>query len=164
MRSRREGGGTLLEAAIVLPLLFMFLFGIIEFGRVFNMYQTMTNAAREGARFGVAPCQSGDPTQEACTYEGQTFWPGYMPSNTTVTQYVNHYLDAANMRTGSTVVVDDVCTPYNVNVDGESYFQEYRYVTVTITADYDWLFFPFPNLPLHTQSVMKDELSLPCAG
>ncbi len=43
------------EAAIVLPLLLMLLFGIIWFARAYNVYQTMTRAAREGARFAVAP-------------------------------------------------------------------------------------------------------------
>jgi Flp pilus assembly protein TadG len=43
------------EAAIVVPLLLMLLFGIIWFARAYNVYQTMTRAAREGARFAVAP-------------------------------------------------------------------------------------------------------------
>lgn len=41
------------EMAIVSPLLFALLFGIIEFGWLFTVRHTMVNAAREGARLGV---------------------------------------------------------------------------------------------------------------
>jgi Flp pilus assembly protein TadG len=41
------------ELAIVAPLLFTILFGIIEFGWMFTIKNTMVNAAREGARVGA---------------------------------------------------------------------------------------------------------------
>jgi hypothetical protein len=47
------GGQEIAEAAIVLPLLFMLLFGIYWFGRAFNIYGTINHAAREGARVGM---------------------------------------------------------------------------------------------------------------
>src|ERR1700693_841798 len=37
------------EAALVLPLVFMLLMGIIWFGRAFNIYSTITQAAQQGA-------------------------------------------------------------------------------------------------------------------
>ena len=43
-------GQTLVELALILPILFMIIFGIIEFGRVFNAYVIVSNASREGAR------------------------------------------------------------------------------------------------------------------
>jgi hypothetical protein len=39
----------ILEAAIVLPLAFMLLLGIVEFGRVFNINSTIQQAAQQGA-------------------------------------------------------------------------------------------------------------------
>ncbi len=45
-----ETGAELFEAALVLPVLLTLLFGIISFGRAYNVYQTITRAAREGAR------------------------------------------------------------------------------------------------------------------
>lgn len=157
---RWQRGGTLLEAALVIPLLFMFLFAIIEFGRVYNMYQTITNAAREGARFGVEPCQSGDAAQTSCSFNGYRFDSGYLPSKVSVKDYVDRYLSSANMSTVSNVDVEDTWVPYTLNVQGTSYSREYRYVSVNVTADYNWIFFPFPNLTLHSKSVMKDELDL----
>ncbi len=40
----------MVEFAILAPLLFLLVFGIIEFGRAYNAQNTLTHAAREGAR------------------------------------------------------------------------------------------------------------------
>jgi hypothetical protein len=37
------------EVAVVLPIVFIFLFGIIWFGRAFNIYSTIQQAAQQGA-------------------------------------------------------------------------------------------------------------------
>jgi TadE-like protein len=42
-------GAEIAEAALVLPLLFMLLLGIVWFGRAFNIYSTITQAAQQGA-------------------------------------------------------------------------------------------------------------------
>lgn len=60
-RFRRDStGAALVEFAIIAPLLFLLIFGIIDFGRVFFLINNLTNAAREGARLG------------AVLHEGQT--------------------------------------------------------------------------------------------
>lgn len=45
----------MIEAAMTLPLLLLVCVGIIEFGRLYQTWQVMTNAAREGARIAVLP-------------------------------------------------------------------------------------------------------------
>jgi Flp pilus assembly protein TadG len=56
MRLRRDDRGTaLIEMAFTLPLLLLISLGIIEFGRAFQTWQILTNAAREGARVAVLP-------------------------------------------------------------------------------------------------------------
>lgn len=40
----------MVEFAIIAPLLLILVFGIIEFGRAYNTQNTLTHAAREGAR------------------------------------------------------------------------------------------------------------------
>lgn len=47
-------GAEIAEAAIVLPLMFTLLLGIYWFGRAYNIYATITHAAREGARAATA--------------------------------------------------------------------------------------------------------------
>src|SRR4029079_4711169 len=48
-------GAELIETALTLPLLLLVVVGIIEFGFVFQKYEVITNAAREGARVLVLP-------------------------------------------------------------------------------------------------------------
>jgi Flp pilus assembly protein TadG len=51
MRLRREQHGqALVEMALVIPLFFLLLFGVIEMGRISYAYITVSNAARAGAR------------------------------------------------------------------------------------------------------------------
>jgi Flp pilus assembly protein TadG len=50
-----ERGTALLETAMTLPLLLIVSVGIFEFGRAFQTWQVLTNAAREGARMAVLP-------------------------------------------------------------------------------------------------------------
>lgn len=48
---KREEGQSIVEFALVLPILLMLFMGIIEFGRIINCYMVINNLAREGARF-----------------------------------------------------------------------------------------------------------------
>jgi Flp pilus assembly protein TadG len=79
---RRDDGAELIELAIVLPILLLVVAAIIDFGFLFQRYEAVTNAAREGARIAVLP--------------------GY--SATDVQARVNSYLDASGMPSGSAVV------------------------------------------------------------
>jgi Flp pilus assembly protein TadG len=52
---RSERGAELVEFALVFPLLLLVSLGIIDFGLLFQRYEVLTNAAREGARVSVLP-------------------------------------------------------------------------------------------------------------
>lgn len=52
-RIRNERGAALLETAITIPLILLISVAIFEFGRAFQTWQVLTNAAREGARIAV---------------------------------------------------------------------------------------------------------------
>jgi Flp pilus assembly protein TadG len=55
-------GAEIAEAALVLPLVFMLLLGIIWFGRAFNIYSTIQQAAQQGAiKAARATCATCDP-------------------------------------------------------------------------------------------------------
>lgn len=49
-RGRGDGGAALVEFAIILPVFFLLVFGIIEFGYVFFQQLDLRHGAREGAR------------------------------------------------------------------------------------------------------------------
>lgn len=52
-RRRRGSGQSLVEFALVLPLFLLLFFTIVDFGRAVFMYNSITNAAREGARLAI---------------------------------------------------------------------------------------------------------------
>lgn len=52
-RGSSARGQAVIELALTLPLLLLVVFGIIDFGFMFQRYEAVTNAAREGARLGV---------------------------------------------------------------------------------------------------------------
>lgn len=58
LRERSSGQG-LVEFALVVPVIFFLLFGFIDVGRAVFEYNTLTNAARQGAR--VAAVNQLDP-------------------------------------------------------------------------------------------------------
>src|SRR5260370_4777245 len=85
LRRRGELGAELVEMAFALPILLTLLLGIIWFARAYNIYETMTRAAREGARVAVAPACS------ACSGGGQ------LPSIATVASAVQSSLVASSL-------------------------------------------------------------------
>jgi len=52
-RERVRRGQGLVEFALILPILLLVLVGIFEFARILFIYVNVSNAAREGARYGV---------------------------------------------------------------------------------------------------------------
>lgn len=51
--AKDETAQSMVELALVLPVLLLILFGIVEFGRIFHSYMVIANAARVGARVGA---------------------------------------------------------------------------------------------------------------
>ena len=60
--ARAERGASVVEFAIIFPLLFLVIAGIVDFGRYFFTSIQLTNAAREGARMAIVmPGPTPDP-------------------------------------------------------------------------------------------------------
>ena len=57
-----DRGTEIVEAAAVLPMMFLMLLGIFWFGQAFSIYGAITRAAEDGARAGAAPyCTTCNP-------------------------------------------------------------------------------------------------------
>jgi Flp pilus assembly protein TadG len=54
-----RGGAAVVEFALVAPIFFMMIFGMIEFGRMVMVQQVITNGSREGARLAVLDGTTG---------------------------------------------------------------------------------------------------------
>jgi Flp pilus assembly protein TadG len=130
-RKRAQKGATIAEAAVTAVTLFTLILGVVDFGRAYSIHQSLTNAAREGARYAVAP----DATTEA------------LPSPSEVQAHVAPFLSSANI-TG-TVAVDS--TSHVINGVTTTYTK------VTITAPYEFLFFSRASVNIVSNSEMRNE-------
>jgi Flp pilus assembly protein TadG len=88
-----EKGAELIEFALVFPMLLFVAFGIMDFGLLFQRYEVLGNAAREGARIAVLP--------------------GYAQAD--VQARVTQYLTASGLTAAPTVTY---AAPQAVNVGG----------------------------------------------
>jgi hypothetical protein len=83
-------GAEIAEAALVLPLVFMLLLGIVWFGRAFNIYSTITQAAQQGAIIAARPACA------TCT-QANPWGSTNFPDNTTVQGAVEAVLKSSNL-------------------------------------------------------------------
>ena len=61
-RWRSRAGQSLVETAMVLPVLAFLTFGLLDFGRAYYFQVSVTNAAREGARVAILNIYTGPST------------------------------------------------------------------------------------------------------
>jgi Flp pilus assembly protein TadG len=149
---RLEKGVTTLEGAAILIVFFVLLFGVIEAGRFLSMRQVLTNAAREGARFAVAPT-SGTNT---------------LPGDAEIIAKVDSYLTAGHV-TGATVTTmcplsaPEACTSNDASMSVSTGVVTTQYTKVTVTKPYSVITIPglfnALNITLKGESQMRRETS-----
>lgn len=131
-----EEGASVVEFAIILPLLLTMLFGIIEFGILLYDKAVLTNACREGTRYGIV---SRVPRRTAA--EIQTVVQNYCVS------------ELITFGTPNTPVVNASWISQNFGDD----------LTVTASYEYDFLFMDnvvdalIGGITLAAQTTMKYE-------
>jgi len=103
-RLKTERGTAILEAALTLPLLLLVSVSIFEFGRAYQTWQVVTNAAREGARYAVTPSAT---TSDVQTLVMQYLQNGALPGYASATVTVN---PNATMTIGTTNVKASIVT------------------------------------------------------
>jgi Flp pilus assembly protein TadG len=135
---KNERGTALVESAISLLMFFTILFGILEAGRFMFFQQTLTDAAREGARLAVAPITQTD-TMATCDQ---------------IKTYVTQVTNIAHI---SNPTID--CTPVVVNTGGVAT----HFTQVTVSAPYNVvtlaMFSSSLNVTLKGQALMRNETS-----
>ena len=150
-----ERGAALIEAAATLLTLMILLFAVFEAGRIINIQHTLTNAAREGARFSVLPAQSiGNPPVPSDS----------LPSTTAVQARVQSYLDANGMGGApATIAVDQACCDVTSAGCQTCVTASQKYSLVTVTVPYNIIsisMFNSLNLTLRGKAAMRNETNL----
>lgn len=112
---RCQKGAAAVEFAILAPLLFTIVFGIIEFSLLFYDKAVITNASREGARYGI-------------------LWSPTRPTNSEIQAIVASYT-SNNLVTFGTAASPVTTISRSGNSPGDA-------LTVTVAYNYDFLLLP----------------------
>ena len=108
---KNERGQTMTEFAFVLPILLVMLFGIMQFGVIFNNYVALTDAARAASRKGAVSRSASDP-------KGDCETTGYSAGANLENPGTDFILTCdSSWAIGSDVTVT-ATYPYNVNLLG----------------------------------------------
>jgi Flp pilus assembly protein TadG len=109
-----QRGTSLVEFALILPVLALILFGLLDFAKAFNYWNDQTHLAAEGARWAVVNSNPG--------------------SGQTLQQYLQQQADTSELR-GLAVV----CVAFPTNPDTGTSGHVGDPVTVTVRSRYTWL-------------------------
>lgn len=90
-RLKNAEAAEIAEAALVLPVVFVFLLGIIWFGRAFNIYSTIQQAAQQGA------IVAARPTCATCGPPPSQWVSTDFPGDTTVVNTVSAVMQASSL-------------------------------------------------------------------
>jgi TadE-like protein len=141
-RMKSERGAALLEAAITIPILLLISIGIFEFGRAWQTWQVLTNAAREGARVAVLP----DPTPGVAEQRTRDYMEGGQLK----------YFDSCSVVVDreATIVVNGENVPASrVTIDYPFAFKWLQPVVKLVRSDT-----AIPgDLTIHAEAVMRNE-------
>ena len=146
--NRLRRGASVIEAAVVLPIVLLFLMGILEYGRYVMMMQVLTNASREGAHYALAHT-------EPFTLQGTTYGNATSDVQTIVSKF-----SAGQQLAGQTIqVYESDAAGNNLGVwtgaaSGES-------ICVKISGTYHFMIPSMLSLPssrtVTAQSIMRSE-------
>lgn len=132
MKIRNEKGAALVEFALILPVLLLFILGIIEFGIILYDKAVVTNASRETARERIA-----FTTETAGAADTRI-------KNKIVESYGGMPISFGG----------DVLTADDIIIDSS----DPAYITATVGFIYDFLYLPMANLNLSTSTTMRREV------
>ena len=118
---RRERGAATVEFAIIAVILFLFVFGIIEFGILMYDKHILTNASREGARAGIVMTVG----PRVSDVEIQNIVRGYSQEH------------MVSFRASSTLVFDPPISPVESSRKGTLFGTD---LVVTVTYQFHFMF------------------------
>src|SRR6266498_376889 len=108
-----ETGTSLVEFALILPVLLLILFGLLDLGKAFNYWNDETHLAAEGARWAVVKTNPGGGSLQ---------------------EYIQQQADSSELRS-----LARVCISFPTNPDTGSSGQVGDPVTVTVKSAYTWM-------------------------
>jgi len=129
---RRDEGQALAEFALVLPILFLLIAGIIEFGRGWNIKQAVTDASRECARWAVVQDNAITTPQDVYAKAQDRLWLAHIDTTSAVT--TDSLLPIANFHSPGQEITCKITTKYKMGFVGVLLSWTIGSSTVTITT------------------------------
>lgn len=134
---RKIRGQSIVEAALILPMLILMLLGIIEFARLFNYKLTLNYAVNEGAKAAA-----------------------YKSSPTTIKTMIKNAVTAFTVDDGNiSIKYQDIAgneESYNVGGDNKVYFSTTQEVFASLDVTYNYKpMIPYPDLGLPDLFVLE---------
>jgi len=151
LRRAQSCGAELVEMAFVLPILLTLLIGVFWAARAYNIYETITRAAREGARVAVAP---------ACSACG-----GAVPGVGAVENAVLNSLTASSMDTAQITIPagcggnlsSKICYRRDVLLNAGPPSELGAVVSLTYPFNFNLPFVTLPAMNITTKVQMRQE-------
>src|SRR5438270_6692569 len=101
-RLSSQRGTAIIETALTLPLILLISVGIFEFGRAYQTWQVLTNAAREGARLAVI---NGSTDADVTTRVRNYMSAGQLPEAATAGVSINRGVALTGSDTASQISI-----------------------------------------------------------
>lgn len=121
-----------MELALILPVILLLVVGMLEFARVWNLHQVMTDAAREGARRAVLADATMDEDSVRAAMWRHIAQFGYDPAYSSI-------MDAST-----------ISPMANWKVSGQN-------ITVQLALPYRFWILPWQEITMKTAFTMRNE-------
>jgi Flp pilus assembly protein TadG len=149
-RLRDTRGGSLVEAALLTPLLLMLTFGIIDFASMFYVYLALENGVSQATRYAVTGNLKDDPANPGTALNRADSIKLVMRQATPTLTIPDSYFTFSHLPSGSSTWSPGVGGPGEVE---------------KVTVNYTWSFltplirpfFPGGQLAIQVDSSMKNE-------
>jgi Flp pilus assembly protein TadG len=147
---RDERGQSILEAAIVTPLLVLLTFGIMEFAIVFYQYLALENGVSQATRYAITGNQMNDPGNPGNLLSATQSIETAMRQATPTLTLPDGDFTFSHMTPGSTTWTAGTGNPNDIEKVAINY-------TWTIMTPIMRQFFPGGQITLRVESAMKNE-------
>lgn len=124
----KRSGATTVEFAVLAPILFALILGIIEIGRGLMVVHLLTNAARQGCRTGVI---EGTTTAQITQVVQSTLQSQGISSDTVTVQVNDGSADASTAQAG-----DEITVQVSVPVSKITWLPGARFLSGNLTGKY----------------------------
>ena len=149
-RLRETAGTSILEAAIITPLLLLLTLSIVDFGALFYVYLALENGVSQATRFGVTGQVLADPAHPSNNLSRDDSLKLAMRQATPTLTIPDAAFSFSNMAPGATTWGGGSGGPNALAKISVSY--TWRFINPML-----WPFFPGGQITLNVESAMKNE-------